>query len=46
MFIVFIRAFFIDWICILLIMVPIVAPFAPAGESDPAWYGMMLAVNL
>jgi len=46
MFIVFLLGFFIDWIGIVFIMVPIVAPIAPALGFDPLWFGMMLVVNL
>ena len=46
MFIVFILGFFIDWIGIVFIMVPIVAPIAPALGFDPLWFGMMLVINL
>jgi tripartite ATP-independent transporter DctM subunit len=46
MLIVFILGFFIDWIGIVFIMVPIVAPIAPILGFDPLWYGMMLVVNL
>jgi tripartite ATP-independent transporter DctM subunit len=46
MFIVFMLGFFIDWIGIVFIMVPIVAPIAPALGFDPLWYGMMLVINL
>jgi len=46
MFIVFMLGFFIDWIGIVFIMVPIVAPIAPVLGFDPLWYGMMLGINL
>ena len=46
MFIVFLLGFFIDWIGIVFIMVPIVAPIAPVLGFDPLWYGMMLVINL
>ena len=46
MFIVFLLGFFIDWIGIVFIMVPIVAPIAPALGFDALWFGMMLVVNL
>jgi len=46
MFIVFLLGFFIDWIGIVFIMVPIVAPIAPALGFDPLWFGMMLVINL
>lgn len=46
MFIVFLLGFFIDWIGIVFIMVPILAPIAPALGFDPLWFGMMLIINL
>jgi tripartite ATP-independent transporter DctM subunit len=46
MFIVFMLGFFIDWIGIVFIMVPIVAPIAPALGFDALWFGMMLVINL
>ena len=46
MFIVFLLGFFIDWIGIVFIMVPIVAPIAPLLGFDPLWFGMMLVINL
>ncbi|MFC2008781.1 TRAP transporter large permease subunit [Chloroflexota bacterium] len=46
MFIVFLLGFFIDWIGIVFIMVPIVAPIAPALGFDSLWFGMMLVINL
>ncbi len=46
MFIFFILGFFIDWIGILFIMVPIISPLAPVLGFDPLWFGMMIIVNL
>jgi len=46
MFIVFILGMFIDWIGIVFIMVPILAPIGPALGFDPLWFGMMICVNL
>ena len=46
MFIVFILGFIIDNIGILFIMVPIVAPIAPALGFDPVWFGLMIIINL
>ena len=45
MFIIFLLGFFVDWIGIVFIMVPIVAPLAPALGFDPLWFGMMICVN-
>jgi tripartite ATP-independent transporter DctM subunit len=46
MFIFFILGFFIDWIGILFIMVPIISPLAPSLGFDPLWFAMMICVNL
>ena len=46
MFIVFMLGFFVDWIGIVFIMVPILAPIGPALGFDPLWFGMMICVNL
>ncbi len=46
MFIYFILGFFIEWIGIFFIMVPILAPLAPLLGFDPIWFGMMICVNL
>ena len=46
MFIYFILGFFIEWIGIFFIMVPILAPLAPILGFDPLWFGMMICVNL
>ena len=46
MFIIFILGFFIDWIGILFIMIPIISPLAPALGFDSLWFGMMICVNL
>ena len=46
MFIVFILGMFIDWIGIVLIMIPIVTPIAEAVGFDSLWFSMMIIVNL
>jgi len=46
MFIIFILGMLIDWIGIVFIMVPLVAPLAPALGFDELWFGMMIVVNL
>jgi tripartite ATP-independent transporter DctM subunit len=45
-FIYFILGFFIEWIGIFFIMVPIIAPIIPALGFDPVWFGIMICVNL
>ncbi|GAI06266.1 unnamed protein product, partial [marine sediment metagenome] len=46
MLIIFVLGFFIDWIGIIFIMVPILAPIAPALGFDPLWFAMMIIINL
>jgi len=46
MFIVFLLGFFIDWIGILFIIVPIISPLAPALGFDPLGFAMMICFNL
>lgn len=46
MFIVFILGFFIDWIGIVFIMVPIITPIAATLGFDALWFSMMVVVNL
>ena len=46
MFIYFILGFFVEWIGIFFIMVPLLAPLAPKLGFDPIWFGIMIAVNL
>jgi len=46
MFITLILGMFIDWIGIILVMIPIMAPIGIALNFDPLWFGMMLIVNL
>ncbi len=46
MFIAFILGMFIDWIGIIMILIPIMAPVGVALHFDPLWFAMMLVVNL
>ncbi len=46
MLVTFLLGFFIDWIGILFIIVPIVSPLAPTLGFDPVWFGIMICVNL
>ncbi|MFQ5996824.1 MAG: TRAP transporter large permease subunit [Dehalococcoidales bacterium] len=46
MFIIFLLGFFIDWIGIVLIMVPIMHPIAATLGFDQLWFAMMICVNL
>jgi tripartite ATP-independent transporter DctM subunit len=44
--IVFILGCFIDWIGILLIVIPVFAPVAQQLGFDPLWFGTLICVNL
>jgi len=46
MFIIFMLGFFIEWIGIVFIIIPIVTPVGTALGFDPVWFGMMICVNL
>jgi len=46
MFIMFLLGFFIDWIGIIFIMIPILSPIAPELGFDPLWFALMICVNL
>ena len=46
MFICFILGFMMDWVGILFLLVPILAPIAPALGFNPLWFGIMICVNL
>jgi tripartite ATP-independent transporter DctM subunit len=46
MFIFFILGFFIDWIGILYILVPMVTPIGAALGFDAVWFAMMICINL
>jgi tripartite ATP-independent transporter DctM subunit len=46
MFVCFILGMFIDWIGIIFVMVPILAPIVPQLGFDPLWFAMMIIVNL
>jgi tripartite ATP-independent transporter DctM subunit len=46
MFICFALGFFIDWLGILFIMVPIITPIGDALGFDRLWFAMMICINL
>ena len=46
MLIVLILGMFLDWIGIVFIMVPILAPTIIALEFNPLWFAMMVVINL
>ena len=46
MFVVFLLGYFIDWLGILFIVVPIITPIGDALGFDKLWFAMMICVNL
>ena len=46
MFALFLLGFFIDWLGILFIMVPIVSPLVATLGFDELWFAMMICINL
>jgi len=46
LFIIFIMGFFVDWIAILLILIPILTPIIPKLGFDPLWFAVVFAVCL
>jgi TRAP-type mannitol/chloroaromatic compound transport system permease large subunit len=46
MVICFALGFFIDWLGILFIMVPIITPIAETLGFDALWFAMMICINL
>jgi TRAP-type mannitol/chloroaromatic compound transport system permease large subunit len=46
MFVVFILGFFIDWIGIIFIMIPIIQPLSPVLGFNPIWFALMICINL
>ena len=46
MLITFILGAFIDWVGIIFVLIPILAPIIPKLGFDPLWFAMMIIVNL
>jgi len=46
MIIMFFLGFFLDFIEIIFVVVPIVGPVLLAMDVDPVWLGIMMAINL
>ncbi len=46
MLVIFIAGFFIDFIEIIFILVPVVAPILIGMEVNPLWFGILMALNL
>jgi tripartite ATP-independent transporter DctM subunit len=46
LFIVFLLGFFLDWLGIVFIIVPIVSPLVKSLGFDPLWFAMMIIITL
>jgi len=46
MIVVFILGFLVDWMAIVFILVPLLAPIIPELGFDPLWFAIMICVNL
>lgn len=46
MIVIFILGFFIDWLAIMFILVPIITPIAADLGFDPIWFALMVCINL
>jgi TRAP-type mannitol/chloroaromatic compound transport system permease large subunit len=46
MIIVFILGMFLDWIAILLILIPVLSPIVKSMGFDPLWFALLICVNL
>ena len=46
LFVVFILGFVLDWISVLIIVLPIADPIIRAAEIDPLWFGVMVCIIL
>jgi tripartite ATP-independent transporter DctM subunit len=46
MFIIFILGFFVNWIAIIFIVIPIITPIGAALGFDSLWFAIMVCVNL
>jgi len=46
MFIIFLLGFIIDWIGIVMVMVPLITPIAATLGFDPVWFALMVCINL
>ena len=46
LFVVFILGFILDWISVLIIVLPISDPIVRGAEIDPVWFGVMVCIVL
>jgi TRAP-type mannitol/chloroaromatic compound transport system permease large subunit len=46
MFVIFLLGCFLDWIPILLIVIPIIVSAAAKAGFDPVWLGTLICINL
>jgi len=44
--IIFVLGFFIDWLGILFIIIPIISPIVLKVGFDPVWFGIIVCINL
>ena len=44
--VMFVLGFFLDFIEIIFVVVPIVGPIVLQMDLDPVWFGVMIAINL
>jgi TRAP-type mannitol/chloroaromatic compound transport system permease large subunit len=44
--VIFALGFFLDFVEIAIIAIPIVGPIIPQMDVDPIWFGVLIAVNL
>jgi tripartite ATP-independent transporter DctM subunit len=44
--VIFVLGFFLDWVEIVLIILPLMAPVIPALQFDPVWFAILVAVCL
>lgn len=46
MIIVFVLGMFVDWIAILLILIPVLSPIIKSLGFDPLWFALLVCINL
>ena len=46
LFVVFILGFILDWISVLIIVLPISDPIIRGAQIDPVWFGVMVCIVL
>ena len=46
LFVVFVLGFILDWISVLIIVLPIASPIIAGADIDPLWFGVMVCIIL